>query len=87
MPRSSSPAPSLTWYLAEGATHGSFDLFYLIQNPSPTQVAHGRGSATCCRRGGARSMQDITVQPNTRATIDVDEQPGLRDRRVRRHRA
>ena len=22
-----------TWYLAEGATHGSFDLFYLIQNP------------------------------------------------------
>ena len=24
---------SSTWYLAEGATHGSFDLFYLIQNP------------------------------------------------------
>ena len=28
-----------TWYLAEGATHGAFDLFYLLQNPSPTQTA------------------------------------------------
>jgi hypothetical protein len=27
-------APSTTWYLAEGATHGSFDLFYLFQNPN-----------------------------------------------------
>lgn len=29
-----------TWYLAEGATHGSFELFYLIQNPNdvPTDV-------------------------------------------------
>jgi hypothetical protein len=24
---------STTWFLAEGATHGNFDLFYLIQNP------------------------------------------------------
>ena len=28
-----------TWYLAEGATHGSFDLFYLIQNPGPAAAA------------------------------------------------
>ena len=28
-----------TWYLAEGATHGSFDLFYLIQNPGPVAAA------------------------------------------------
>jgi hypothetical protein len=27
-------APALTWYLAEGATHSGFDLFYLVQNPS-----------------------------------------------------
>jgi photosystem II stability/assembly factor-like uncharacterized protein len=25
-------APALTWYLAEGATHSGFDLFYLLQN-------------------------------------------------------
>jgi hypothetical protein len=33
------PELSRTWYLAEGATHGTFDLYYLLQNPHPTQVA------------------------------------------------
>ena len=27
-------SPGRHWYLAEGATHGAFNLFYLIQNPS-----------------------------------------------------
>jgi photosystem II stability/assembly factor-like uncharacterized protein len=27
-------SPALTWYLAEGATHSGFDLFYLLQNPN-----------------------------------------------------
>jgi hypothetical protein len=27
-------APATTWYLAEGATHSGFDLFYLLQNPT-----------------------------------------------------
>jgi hypothetical protein len=31
-------APSSAWYLAEGATHSGFDLFYLLQNPSPDPV-------------------------------------------------
>jgi len=31
--------PATTWYLAEGATHGNFDLFYLILNPSRTAAA------------------------------------------------
>lgn len=31
-------APSLTWYLAEGATHSGFSLFYLVQNPNATAV-------------------------------------------------
>jgi Tol biopolymer transport system component len=26
-------SPALTWYFAEGATHGGFDLFYLLHNP------------------------------------------------------
>jgi hypothetical protein len=29
----SGPALSTTWFFAEGATHGSFNLFYLLQNP------------------------------------------------------
>lgn len=31
-------APSTTWYLAEGATHSNFSLFYLVQNPHATSV-------------------------------------------------
>ena len=31
-----SAAPSTTWFLAEGATHGAFQLFYLLQNPGST---------------------------------------------------
>ncbi len=31
-------SPSTTWYLAEGATHGAFDLFYLLQNPGTTDA-------------------------------------------------
>lgn len=30
--------PAATWYLAEGATHGPFDLFYLVANPNPAPV-------------------------------------------------
>ncbi len=30
----STAAPALTWFLAEGATIGGFNLFYLLQNPS-----------------------------------------------------
>ena len=41
-PKRSVPAPALRWYLAEGATHGAFDLFYLIQNPSLTSAASVR---------------------------------------------
>ena len=29
-------APVTLWYLAEGATHGAFDLFYLIENAADT---------------------------------------------------
>lgn len=32
------PSPSLAWYLAEGATHSAFDLFYLLQNPGAFDV-------------------------------------------------
>ena len=32
---SSIAAPASTWYLAEGATIGDFDLYYLVQNPEP----------------------------------------------------
>ena len=42
--------PSTTWYLAEGATHSGFELFYLLQNPDPRRAARSR-SASCCPGG------------------------------------
>ena len=71
----SSPAPSLTWYLAEGATHGAFDLFYLLQNPSRRR-SRRCASATCCRR--ARPIEPATsTSCRTPRHVYVDEQPGL----------
>jgi hypothetical protein len=69
-------APSTTWYLAEGATHGAFDLFYLLQNPgdSPAQV-----TVRYLRLAGAPPIvKTYDVAPRTRHTIWVDdEDPGL----------
>jgi uncharacterized repeat protein (TIGR01451 family) len=64
-----------TWYLAEGATHGNFDLFYLIQNPGPVaaqiEIAYLRPAPN------APIVRPYAVQPNSRLTIRVDDVPGL----------
>jgi uncharacterized repeat protein (TIGR01451 family) len=64
-----------TWYLAEGATHGNFDLFYLVQNPGATaaeiEIAYLRPSPA------APVVRPYTVQPNSRMTIRVDDVAGL----------
>jgi len=71
----SSAAPSLTWYLAEGATHGSFDLFYLLQNPSLTQSAQVQ--IRYLLPAGGPLVQTLDLAPSSRTTIYVDQQPGL----------
>jgi len=71
----SSPAPSLVWYLAEGSTAGQFTLFYLLQNPSATQVAQVQ--IRYLLPTGGPIEQIVNVQPNSRLTVQVDEQPGL----------
>ena len=65
-------SPSPTWFLAEGATHNTFDLFYLIQNPGPT-------AATVTVRylrpvPLAPLTRDYVVAGNSRFTIAVDNQ-------------
>lgn len=67
--------PALQWYFAEGATHGSFDLFYLIQNPSPTQTA--QVTASYLPLSGAAIERTYEVLPNHRLTIQADAIPGL----------
>jgi hypothetical protein len=67
--------PSMTWYLAEGATHSGFDLYYLLQNPNATEVyvdvdfllPAGRPPVT----------QRYGLPPRSRRTIHVNGEPGL----------
>jgi hypothetical protein len=62
--------PAQTWYLAEGATHSGFDLYYLIQNPSPTavtvQVTYLRPAPL------APVVRSYTVAASSRKTIYVN---------------
>jgi uncharacterized repeat protein (TIGR01451 family) len=64
-----------TWYLAEGATHGSFDLFYLIQNPgaqpAEIEVSYLRPAPQ------SPVLVNYTVPAGSRMTIHVDEVAGL----------
>jgi hypothetical protein len=68
-------APSTEWFLAEGATHGAFDLFYLIENPtaSDAQVE----IHYLLPDGQAPIVMDYTVAAHARRTIWVDNEPGL----------
>lgn len=64
----------LTYYLAEGATGPFFDLDILIANPSnvaaPVTVTFLKDDATTV-------VQNLTVNPLSRLTIEVDDIPGL----------
>jgi Beta-propeller repeat len=62
---------SKNWYLAEGATHGAFDLFYLLQNPHPTQAA--TVDITYLRpEGQAPITVRYEVPARGRLTVNVD---------------
>jgi len=63
--------PGTTWYLAEGATHGSFDLFYLIMNPSPTAAAI---RVRYLMPTGAPIVKTYSVGAGSRFTIWVDQE-------------
>ena len=52
-----SPRPATTWYLAEGATHSGFDLFYLLQNPNGSAATRD-GHLPAAGAGGA-DRQDL----------------------------
>jgi hypothetical protein len=71
----SAAAPATTWYLAEGATHGAFDLFYLLQNPDPAAAA--QVEIRYLRPVGAPIVRSYSVPPARRLTILVDQVPGL----------
>ncbi len=63
---------STTWFLAEGATHGAFDLFYLIQNPGN---ADAQVTVRYLRPAPQPPLEKTyVVGANRRATIWVDRE-------------
>ncbi len=68
--------PSTTWFFAEGATGGPFELFYLLLNPNDTAASV---RVRYLRTGGRPPIvKTYTVAPRSRFTIWVDnEDPGL----------
>ena len=68
--------PSTTWYFAEGSTVDPQELFYLVQNPGPTEA---RVRIRYLLPDGASPVvRTQIVAPGSRATIWVDrENPAL----------
>lgn len=66
---------SPTWYLAEGATHSGFDLYYLIQNPSAAWLMV---RVTYLLPSGSPIVKHYNIAPSSRYTVWVDvEDPRL----------
>jgi hypothetical protein len=61
--------PATTWYFAEGATTGGFDLFYLLQNPGATAATV---DVTYLRATGAAMTKTYSVPAHARTNIWVD---------------
>jgi len=68
-------SPALKWYLAEGATHGVFSLFYLIANAN--DAAANVEVKYLLPGGVAPIVLNYGVPAHSRITIPVDDQPGL----------
>ena len=65
-----------TWYLAEGATHSGFDLFYLLQNPSTTESAEVE-IRYLLPAPNAPVTRHYSVAPASRFNVWVDLEDGL----------
>jgi uncharacterized delta-60 repeat protein len=66
--------PELTWYLAEGATHSGFALFYLLQNPNPVPADV---RVTFLLPQGAPLVRTYSVAPASRLNVWVNQIAGL----------
>ena len=68
--------PAMTWYLAEGATHSNFQLYYLVQNPNPDPIdVQVKYLLPAPNAPVERSYQNIPA--NSRTTILVNAEPGV----------
>jgi hypothetical protein len=62
--------PSRKWYFAEGATHGRFELFYLLFNPGPGPASV---SMTYLLPSGRTSPRHLEIPAGQRTTVWVDQ--------------
>ena len=69
--------PATTWYLAEGSTAGTFDLYYLLQNPNASAA---QVTITFLRPSGGPVTKSYTVNPRSRRTINIDNETGFTGR-------
>ena len=67
-------APLTAWYFAEGATHGQFDLFYLLENATATAADV---EITYLLPSGPLAPRTYHVPARTRSTIYVDQEAEL----------
>ena len=64
--------PATAWYLAEGATHSGFDLFYTIQNPNASAA---NVAIRYLRPGGLPPLdKTYSVPARTRFNVWVDDE-------------
>jgi hypothetical protein len=70
-----STGPTTTAHFAEGATHGAFDLFYLLQNPANVPATATITYLLPAPR--APIVRSYALLPNSRRTVYVDQEPGL----------
>jgi Tol biopolymer transport system component len=68
------PAPSTTWFLAEGSTVLGFDLFYLLQNPQTTTT---HATVRYLLPSGTVISRTYDLAPGSRTTIYVNQVAGL----------
>jgi type 1 glutamine amidotransferase len=70
-------SPALNWFFAEGATHGPFDLFYLVQNPTDQIAEVDARFLRGAIGAGVPISRHYTVGAHQRLTVNADAIPGL----------
>ena len=65
-------APRSRWYLAEGATHSGFDLFYLLQNANPSTV-EVRVRYLLPRGGPLEKTYSLPPRSRTNIWVDLED--------------
>ena len=70
------PAPSASWYFAEGTTRPRFDSYLTLQNPTPTAA---NLTVTFMLGDGTTKAQNLSVPPNSRGTVHPSDLLGSAD--------